>query len=141
MKKILSVLSILALFVLSANAQSTFPLFTTHVLASATSNAVTHAASVTLQPGKALAIWPNFVLNGASVENITFGFNCSPDNKVWSTTCPATVTIAANGTNGVVGFGILTNAVTDNARFIRFDRVINTTNALTITNITYRFQP
>lgn len=140
MKKLLAVVALATLVNLTASAQTYFDLFTTTNGASITTNAATHVGRVTLQKGKPLTVTPTFKLDGESVEDVVLGFNVSLDGTLWTTTCPATATVAANGTNTVVGFATLSTNVTDNARFIRFDRIVGPTNGLNTLKILYRFQ-
>ena len=77
---------------------------------------------------------------GAATSNVVAGFNASLNGQDWTTDFPYSLTVASSGTATVRKIAVIGTNL--NARFIALDRVTtDSTNAVTITNVTYTFFP
>lgn len=109
------------------------------ILSNATVNS-TASAPLPVTPNADLAGWLSAVAANAGTSNLITGFNFTPDNVLYSTTLPLSITNALNGTNPTVAFFIINRTNFAGVKSIRWDRTSTTqTNLVTVTGITFRF--
>lgn len=138
-----SALAVLALAMLipvqPAHAQIT-PTSTGSFTMAATGAATNGVATVTtdaidVPQGRALALFPSFVMGGAATGNVVWTAQVSYDGTTYTTASGLTYTVAANGTNPVVGYWLLDPTELNACRKIRLSTVNNAANSATITNL------
>lgn len=152
MKKLLNLIvavGLLAYCIPSAKAAPSPTSPTTNIITEASSVTVTNATTLTingtaipLYRDRGLAVIPKLVGAGADTGNVTFNFDVSQDNAVWSNTSPLTYVVASNGTNTVRGFKLLSRDLLDNIKYVRLTSITNAaTNNVTINSVSWSVFP
>jgi len=144
MKPLLA-LACLCAFVLPASAQSTGSLLSSPVVISnATTTSLGTATAIQVPyKGASFTLLPRFSAAGVGTSNVVFTFNLSRDGSTYTTTGPLSYTLAANGTNGVVGLVTFdaTNFAND-VRWIKWTALSTTqTNNLTVSALDWTCSP
>lgn len=124
MKKILTLIGLVAGLTLSAQAQNIQYLLNNGVIPIGASNVVTFVA----HQGEKISVQTSFQLTGAGTAGLFFTFEASNDNTRWATT-PFNFWRAANGATAV---NHLTNFTVDAAPFMRL--TVHNTNSVAVTN-------
>lgn len=105
------------------------------------SNAVINSGIITLRANQGIAILPIFAFtNGNAGTNVQFSFTGSPDLTNWTTSAVFSMTVAGNGSTGVVGYTNVPPTWLNNIRYLRVSSITNQhTSTLFLTNILYSF--
>jgi len=100
----------------------------------------TSGTAFSIPPETDIAIQPIFTAADSGKSNVWHQFNLTGDGTNFSTVLPISVTNAANGTNPVSGWTVITKAQLHGAKSARLDAVGTTqTNAVTTTGVNVIF--
>lgn len=105
----------------------------------ANSNALINSV-ITLRNNQGIAILPSFAFtNGNAGTNVQFNFAGSADNTNWTTSPVFSMTVAGNGTAGVIGYTNVPPTWLNNIRYVRLSVTNQMTSTLFISNVFYSF--
>ncbi len=142
MKKTLLLAALLASLISPVLADSGAMLSSSVVSSNATTTVSSPVEVAIPYKGASLTIMPVFSAAGAGTSNVVFTLNIG-DGTTWTTTGPLSLTLAANGTNSVVGLMTFdkTNFVNGVNR-VKLSTVATTqTNNVTVTAVNYYTTP
>lgn len=91
--------------------------------------------AIDVPQGRALALFPSFVMGGAATGNVVWTAQVSYDGTTYTTSSGLTHTVAATGTTPVVSYWLLDPTELNAVRKIRLSTVSNAANSATITNL------